>query len=140
MDVGKLCKRKLPRTKFIKGTVRIGRVGVAALAFLVALSEASWGHAFPDHSDPKVGSTVNGSPPQVRIWFDSNLEAAFSTVMVHTVKGKMVDKGDGRVNPSDPTLLEVNLPPLPAGTYIVIWSVIARDGHKTNGDYRFTIK
>ncbi len=118
----------------------VARAMLTALVFLVALSEVSWGHAFPDHSDPKVGSTVEGSPPQVRIWFDGYIEAAFSTLMVHTAAGKMLAKSDSRVNPSDPTLLEVNLPLQPVGKYIVIWSVISRDGHKTNGDYSFTIK
>lgn len=140
MDIFKDWQKKLLRTELIKGVKMIARVMITALVFLVAVSEVSWGHAFPDHSDPKVGSTVEGSPPRVRIWFDSYIEAAFSTLMVHTAEGKMVDKRDSRVNPSDPKLLEVNLPLLPAGTYIVIWSVISRDGHKTNGESSFTIK
>ena len=118
----------------------IARAMVTALVFLVALSEVSWGHTFPDHSDPKVGSTVEGSPPSVRIWFDSYIESAFSTLMVYTAAGKMVVKRDSHLNPSDPKLLEVNLPLQPAGKYIVMWSVISRDGHKTNGEYSFTIK
>jgi methionine-rich copper-binding protein CopC len=98
------------------------------------------GHAFPDHSDPRVGVTIGASPDRVRIWFDSELEPAFSTIMVHSAEGKMVDKRDGRVNPSDGKLLEVGVPRLAAGTYRVIWNVVARDGHRTNGDFTFTIK
>jgi methionine-rich copper-binding protein CopC len=60
--------------------------------------------------------------------------------MVHNADGKMIDKKDGRVNPSDPKLLEISVPPLAAGTYLVIWNVVARDGHRTNGQYTFTIK
>ncbi len=97
-------------------------------------------HAFPDHSDPKVGSTVKASPNQVKIWFDSELEPAFSKIMVHSADGKMVDKGDGHVDASDHTLLEVTVPPLPPGSYKVMWSVVARDGHPTTGEYSFTIK
>ncbi|HXX57559.1 MAG TPA: copper resistance CopC family protein [Thermodesulfovibrionales bacterium] len=110
------------------------------LVFLSSLPEASWGHAFPDHSDPKVGATITVSPDRVRIWFDSALEPAFSAIMVHGADGKMVDRRDGRVNPSDPTLLEVSVPLLPPGTYRVYWNVVARDGHRTTGDYSFTIK
>jgi methionine-rich copper-binding protein CopC len=97
-------------------------------------------HAFPDHSDPKVGATVSPSPSMVRIWFDSDIEPVFSSIMVHTMSGMMVDKGDSRVDPKDSTLLEVSMPPLPPGQYIVIWSVIARDGHHTEGHYTFTVK
>ena len=110
------------------------------MALLCMLPEASWGHAFPDRSDPKVGSTMAGSPDRVRIWFDSALEPAFSTIMVHSADNRMVDKKDGRVNPSDGTLLEVSVPKLPPGTYRVIWNVVARDGHRTMGDYTFVIK
>lgn len=107
---------------------------------MLALPGVSKGHAFPDHSDPKVGSTVSGSPAIVRIWFDSDLEPAFSTIMVHNANNEMVDKRDSRVDPSDSKLLEVSVPRLPAGTYRVIWNVVARDGHRTMGDFTFTIK
>lgn len=110
------------------------------VSFLLVLPAVSQGHAFPDHSDPKVGATVQGSPARVRIWFDGDLEPVFSTIVVKDLSGKKVDKGDGHVNTSDTTLLEASLPPLSAGTYQVAWSVVARDGHRTQGNYLFTIK
>ena len=116
---------------------------VAALFFLAFLSispEAVLGHVFPDHSEPKVGATVPGPPARVRIWFDGSLEPVFCTITVQDASGKRIDKGDGHVNPSDATLLEVSLPLLPSGTYRVIWNVVARDGHRTMGDYTFVIK
>ncbi len=118
------------------------RTGIAIIFFVLlwGLPEAVWAHAFPDHSDPKVGSTISSPPAQVRIRFDGDLEPAFSTIMVHNMDGRMVSKGDGRVDPSDPTLLEVSLPKLAPGTYLVIWNVVARDGHRTQGQYTFTVK
>jgi copper resistance protein C len=110
------------------------------LLFLLVLPGVSLGHAFPDHSDPKVGATVSGSPSNVRIWFDGDLEPVFSTITVQNAVGKKVDKGDGRVNQSNPKLLEVNVLPLQAGTYRVFWNIAARDGHRTMGDYTFMIK
>ena len=111
-----------------------------SFTLLCLLPRVVWGHAFPDHSDPKVGSTVTASPAQVRIWFDSDLEPAFSTIVVHNANNEMVDKKDGRVDPSSPTLLQVSLPKLPPGIYRVMWNVVARDGHRTIGDFTFTIK
>lgn len=114
----------------------------AALLFTVFLfmPNAARGHAYPDHAVPKVGATINASPDRVRIWFDSELEPDFSTIMVHSAENTMVDNRDGRVNPSDAMLLEVSVPRLPPGTYRVIWSVVARDGHRTTGNYTFSIK
>jgi methionine-rich copper-binding protein CopC len=113
---------------------------VFAAVFLCASPEISLGHVFPDHSDPKVGSTVAGSPSQVRIWFDGDLEPAFSSLMVHNADGKMIDRRDSRVGPADPRLLQVSVPSLTPGTYLVIWNVVARDGHRTNGQFSFTVK
>ena len=110
------------------------------LLFLAAQPGFSYGHAFPDHSDPRVGSTISAAPGQVRIWFTAALEPAFSTITVQDAAGKKVDRGDGRVNPGDPTLLEAGLSPLPSGTYKVFWNVAARDGHRTMGDFTFVIQ
>jgi hypothetical protein len=108
--------------------------------FLLIMPNAARGHAYPDHADPKVGATISASPDRVRIWFDSELEPDFSTIMVHNAESTMVNNRDGRVNPSDATLLEVSVPHLPPGKYRVIWSVVARDGHHTTGDYTFSIR
>ncbi len=55
------------------------------------------------------------------------MEPAFSTITVQDANGRRVDKGDGHVDQSNATLLEVSLPPLPSGTYRVIWNVVAID-------------
>jgi len=115
-------------------------VALVSLSFLLALPGVSEGHAFPDHSSPKVGATLTAPPVGVYIWFDGDLEPTFSTMKVHDASGRMVDQANSRVNPSDTTLLEVGLPPLPAGIYHVMWSVVSRDGHRTAGDFSFTIK
>ncbi len=115
-------------------------IAILSLVLMLALPGVSRGHAFPDHSDPRVGSTVSGSPSVVRIWFDGDLEPVFSRIMVHTMDGRMVDKGDGHVDSKDSRLLMVSVPPLPPGTYLVMWNVVARDGHRTMGQFTFTVK
>jgi methionine-rich copper-binding protein CopC len=115
-------------------------IAVLSLAFVTVSPEESFGHAFPDHSDPKVGATISAPPERVRIWFDSDIEPVFSSLMVHDASGRMVDKRDSRVDPANAALLEVSVPKLPPGTYRVIWNVVARDGHRTNGEYTFVIK
>ena len=97
-------------------------------------------HAFPDRSEPRVGSTVEQTPGQVKIWFDGEIEPVFSTMRVERDDRQRVDRGDARVNPQDGRLLEVTVPPLTSGRYRVYWSVIARDGHRTEGDFRFRVK
>ncbi|MBJ6725329.1 copper resistance CopC family protein [Geomesophilobacter sediminis] len=113
---------------------------VSAL-ILVALAAPGtvWAHCFPERSEPKVGATVN-APQMVRIWFDGALEAGFSTLMVKDHNGKRVDKGDGHVDAKDKKLLEIGVPPLKPDTYHVYWKVVSRDGHRTTGDFPFTVR
>jgi copper resistance protein C len=110
------------------------------IASLLVFPGGSFGHAFPDHSDPRAGSTLSAPPVSVFIWFDSYIEPVFSRLTVQDASGKQVDLGNSRVDSSNSVLLEVGLPALSAGTYRVIWNVVARDGHRTTGDFTFTIK
>jgi methionine-rich copper-binding protein CopC len=96
-------------------------------------------HAFLDHAEPKVGSTLSSSPSLVKIWFTEELEGAFSTIKVFDAKGQEVDKKDVRVDPTDKTLMAVSVPKLSAGTYKVKWSAVAVDTHHTTGTFTFDV-
>jgi methionine-rich copper-binding protein CopC len=113
--------------------------GLVAILFL-ALQTRTWAHAFLDHAEPKVGSTVTNSPAEIKIWFTQNLEPAFSTLEVQDAQGEEVDKKDSRLDDKDKSLFLVSLPPLPAGTYTVIWHAVSVDTHKTQGRFEFTVK
>ncbi|MFD2273813.1 copper resistance protein CopC [Undibacterium arcticum] len=94
-------------------------------------------HTFPERAEPRVGAVIDSSPSQVRIWFDGQIEPAFSTLRVLDGQGRQVNQEAGQVDPAQPRLLEARLPPLSPGAYHVFWRVIARDGHVTEGDYVF---
>jgi len=110
------------------------------LMALLATGAPAWAHAFPDHSEPRVGHVVDSPPAAVRIWFDGAIEPVFSTRRVEDAGKRGVDRDDAHVDPADRTLLEVSLPPLPSGRYQVFWSVVARDGHRTEGSFPFRVK
>ncbi|HEY3919203.1 MAG TPA: copper resistance protein CopC [Stellaceae bacterium] len=107
---------------------------------LLAFPLPVFAHAFPDHAQPAIGSTVAPAPAELRIWFTQKLEPAFSHLDVRNAAGAQVDKGDAKVDAQDPSLLRVSLKPLPAGTYKVSWHVVSVDTHPTQGDFTFTVK
>jgi copper resistance protein C len=106
----------------------------------LALQTTARAHAFLDHAEPKVGSTVTNSPTAVKIWFTQNLEPAFSILEVRDAQGQEVDKKNAHLDDKDKSLFLVSLPQLPAGTYTVIWHAVSVDTHKTQGRFEFTIK
>jgi hypothetical protein len=115
------------------------RWSLVVILFLT-VQPCAWAHAFLDHADPKVGSTVTHSPPVIKIWFTQELEPVFSTVEVQDAQGKQVDKMDVHLDDKDKTLLILSLPPLPDGTYTVTWHAVSVDTHRTQGHFEFTIK
>ena len=113
-------------------------IGAMALILLPAGASA---HAFLDRAEPRVGAEITRSPGVVKIWFTQQPEHAFSTIRVFDAGGKEVDKGDTRTDPDDAKALDVSIPAdLPPGTYRVEWKVLSIDTHRTQGDFKFTIK
>jgi methionine-rich copper-binding protein CopC len=110
------------------------------VVLLLATAAPAWAHVFPDHSEPRVGHAQDTSPPAVRVCFDGAIEPVFSTLRVEDAGRRRVDRDDAHVDATDRTLLEVSLPPLPSGRYQVFWSVVARDGHRTEGSFPFRVK
>ena len=122
--------------KFIACVIAI----VATATILAAIPAKSWGHAFPVRSDPRVGWTVANAPAKVTIWFDSELEPAFSSIAVYNSAKQQVDKGNSRVTGPDGSVLEVDLPALATGIYRVYWKALSKDTHVTEGDFSFSIE
>lgn len=109
------------------------------LVCCVAAVSAASAHAFLDHALPKVGSTVHGSPSEVKIWFTERLILPFSTLKVFDASGAEVEKPDKHLDPSDGALFIVSVPPLNPGKYKVVWRVTAVDTHVTNGSFTFEV-
>jgi len=106
----------------------------ALLAFLV--STAANAHAFLDHAEPRVGSTVSAAPKEVVLFFSQNLEPAFSTIEVSDASGARVDHGKAKVSA---TTMRVGVKQLPPGTYRVRWQVLSTDTHTTEGSFTFQV-
>jgi methionine-rich copper-binding protein CopC len=115
------------------------RVILGLLLIVVADSARVEAHAFLQRANPAVGSTVQGSPSEVRIWFTENIEPAFSSIRVLDASGQEVDKRDVHLDRSNHALLRVSLPRLEAGTYKVVWRVVSVDTHVTQGNFSFRI-
>jgi copper resistance protein C len=114
--------------------------GAFILGFWFSFVGLAWGHVFPDHQSPGAGSVLSASPQIVQIWFDGVIEPIFSTIKVEDAEGHEIAKGAVAPGQSDPTQLQASLPTLSPGIYQVKWSIVARDGHRTEGQYIFIIK
>ena len=112
---------------------------VLVCSILLASVSTTFAHAFLDHSDPGVGSTVNLPPQQIRIWFTEALDPSSSSITVTDKTGLQVGQGKAAVNAKDPMLLEITLLPLAPGKYRVTWRAVTVTTHRTDGGFTFTI-
>jgi methionine-rich copper-binding protein CopC len=115
------------------------RIIFSFFLILLAGSARLEAHAFLKDAEPRVGSTVQTSPSEVRIRFTENIESASSSIQVFDASGKEVDKRDLHLDRSDHALLHLSLPRLGAGTYKVVWRVVSFDTHVTSGSFTFRV-
>lgn len=109
-----------------------------AFLFLIAAPFAS-AHARPKVMVPAADSVV-ASPAAVTVTFSESVEGKFSSLTVTDGQGKKVNKAASMPLPSDAKTLTLTLPPLSAGVYQVQWVSVAADGHRMEGEYKFTVK
>ena len=107
-------------------------------AFLWAMPTFAKAHAFLDHANPRVGSTVNPAPKELVLWFTQQLEPAFSSIEVRNEQGATVTAGKTTIG-GDRTQLRIPLKALPPGNYKVIWQVLSVDTHRTEGNFTFRV-
>jgi copper resistance protein C len=113
-------------------------------ACVAVITMAVAGHAFA-HAElksslPEKDAQLKTAPGEVAIEFDEAVNPKLSLIVVQDAKGQSVDKADSHLVGGDAKHLSVDLNPLPAGTYTVIWtSVAADDGHKLSDKFSFTV-
>jgi methionine-rich copper-binding protein CopC len=113
---------------------------IAALALLatpLAVSASgAQAHAHLVKSSPAASAAV-GAPQVIHLEFSEKLEPKFSGAELMKADGAAVAvaaKVDGKTIEATPKA------PLAPGAYMVMWHTVAADGHKTKGDYSFTVK
>ena len=112
--------------------VAIGAVLLFAVPYALA-------HSRPKVMVPAADSTV-ASPATISVTFTEPLEAKFSSLNVTDEQGKQFNTSASVAASNDPKTLTLALPTLQPGGYLVHWVSVAADGHRMEGEYKFTVK
>jgi copper resistance protein C len=107
-------------------------------AALLAASPSLLAHTSPVTMTPAADGTVS-APDSVTINFTGALEPKFSMITVTDASGHVVNK-EASVVGADTKTMKVALPPLKPGVYTVHWVGVSTDTHRSQGDYKFTVK
>ena len=125
-----LCSLVRSRQRTVVALLFLGGVGLFGPPTVRA-------HAFLDHAEPRVGSTVSAAPVAVSLTFTEPVEPGFCRVEVRDVRGEKI--AATALEHPKPEQLRLPLPSLPPGTYAVHWTVTSVDTHQTAGSYEFTV-
>jgi hypothetical protein len=111
------------------------------LTLSLIASTSVFAHAGVKSSSPAPNATVSPGPSEIKVAFNEPLEVKFCTVQVTTADGKPVEAAALKAVDGDPAALVLPLAAAAAvGSYHVHWSAMGRDGHRTKGDFNFTVK
>lgn len=108
--------------------------------FVGLSSQQALAHAHLKVQTPAADATVSSAPKVLTLNFSEGIEPNFSGVKVTGPDNAVVKTGKLDLDPSNNT--QVNVPiesELVAGKYQVSWHVVSVDGHKTKGQYSFTV-
>ena len=115
-------------------------VNLALLSYVVFfMVPYSLAHARPKLMVPAANSVVS-SPASVSITFSEAVEPRFSSLNVIDEHDKKLNSAPSKPLTSDAKTLTLALPPLAPGGYLVKWVSVATDGHRMEGEYKFTVK
>jgi len=124
-----------------KSTSRLRVLATAGVVLFGLASQQAMAHAHLKTETPAANVVVTTSPTELTLGFSEGVEPSFSKVEVNGPDNKPVKTGAFTLAEKDNTQVLIPLPtPLTSGKYQVSWHVVSVDGHKTQGQYIFTVK
>ena len=124
----------------MKNTKLPGLVSVLAFLFFLNGNALVFAHAVVVESSPREGAVLRQAPGRVQLRFNVKIEKALTRVTLTKDNKQAIVLPQADFNQGAPNRLEVPLPPLEPGNYIMRYSVLAADGHATQGVLRFSIE
>lgn len=111
-----------------------------ALGILAVAVQSVAAHAVPEASSPAPNESLETAPAQLVISFNEPVVPALSSITLLTQAGAEVETGAITAVTPENRVLQVELPELSEGAYLVSWRVLsAVDGHTTSGTFSFGI-
>jgi copper resistance protein C len=116
------------------------RVFTLALCLFATLAAApAYAHAYLKTSDPAANSIVPTTPHMLLLTYTEELNLAFCTVTITDSMGMNDEAGKPQPVPGHANEMQVPLAIQMPGKIFVTWHALSTDGHKTQGNFSFTV-
>ncbi|MTH48357.1 CopC domain-containing protein YobA [Intestinirhabdus alba] len=108
---------------------------------VVVTTPAVWAHAHLTHQYPAANAAMSTSPQALTLNFSEGIEPGFSGATLSGPNQEKIKTHPAKRNEQDKTQMIIPLgEPLKPGSYTVEWHVVSVDGHKTKGQYVFSVQ
>lgn len=109
-----------------------------ALATVVGVGRVS-AHAELLTSDPQPGAVLDGAPAHVTLTFNEPVEISLGAIRLFDGTGASIDIPAARHPDGRGQAVEVDLPKLDNGSYVVDWRVVSSDSHPVHAAFTFQV-
>ena len=114
------------------------RLALATLA--LAASPFAFAHAQLVASSPANNQVLDAPPVELHLTFNEHVEARYSSIKLVSADGRHFDADRPHADKTDPNSIAASVPVLRHGVYRARWTAVGGDGHKSHGDFTFTVK
>jgi len=122
---------------------RLRRALVACTAGLALATFVGVGSAFAHSelltSDPQPGAVLDAPPAHVTLTFNEPVEISLGAIRVFDGTGNSIDVSAARHPDGNSSKVEIDLPKLSNGSYVVDWRVVSADSHPVHAAYTFQV-
>jgi copper transport protein len=122
---------------------RLGRAAWGVVAGLAVAVFAGVGiasaHAELLTSDPQPGAVLDAAPTHVTLTFNEHVEISLGAIRLFDGTGNSIDISAARHPNGKGEVVEIDLPSLANGSYVVDWRVVSADSHPVHAAFTFQI-
>ena len=115
-------------------------IGAALVTLMWAQTSSVMAHAQLIKAEPARRAALNKAPAQIRLWFNEEIEGAYTTLTVSGANKKLVTNEKPKVVADDPKSIMLPLPKTKPGKYKVKFRVLSVDGHVVDSTFNYTVK
>ena len=113
---------------------------IAIALSMIVQTAPVFAHAQLIKAEPARRATLDKAPTEVRLWFNEEIEGAYTSLSVLGTNEKSVTDAKPKVVLDDPKSVVLSLPELSPGKYTVKFRVLSVDGHIVDESFNFKVK
>lgn len=113
---------------------------IAIALSMIVHTAPVFAHAQLIKAEPARRASLDKAPTEVRLWFNEEIEGAYTSLSVLGANKKPVTDAKPQVVSDDPKSIVLPLSELRPGKYTVKFRVLSVDGHIVDESFNFKVK